>query len=267
MKNIILNNELSVPQIGLGTYDLKADSIKAAMDIGYRLIDTAWQYGNETEVGKAVKESGVGRENVFITTKLWTDDIRSGKIREAFEKSLKNLQTDYLDLYLIHWPAKGFEKAWEVMTELYSERKIRAIGVSNFNQHHFEELSKISDIVPVLNQIESHPCFQNKDVIGYCRKNNIAVQAWCPLGGSFSHLVDNDIFKPIAAKHKKTPAQIILRWHLQREVMIIPRSSKKERLKTNIDLFDFNLDNNDMDIINKLDTGYRMGSDPDNFNF
>lgn len=257
---------IAIPKIGLGTYDLKSDSIRNGIDAGYRLFDTAWQYGNECEVGKAVLESGIDREDIFVTTKLWTKQIRMSIVREALEESLRNLKMDYVDLYLIHWPADGFEKAWEEMNILMKEGKIKAIGVSNFNKRQLDKIANIG-VSPAVNQIESHPYFRNDELIKECVNRNIKVQAWCPLGGSYSSLKTDKLFEEIAQKYDRTPAQIILRWHIQRGLMVIPRSSNIMRLKDNIHVFDFKLDEADMSKINALDTGIRMGADPDNFNF
>lgn len=267
MNFIQLSNNISLPQIGLGTFDLKSDSIRNALDVGYRLLDSAWQYQNETEVKKAVADSGIDRRELYITTKLWTEDIRKNRVREALEESLRNLGTDYVDLYLIHWPAFGFERAWDTMAELRDEGKIREIGVSNFSERHFELLAKILGEIPVINQVESHPHFCNDGIIQFCRKQNIAVQAWCPLGGSYSRLKEEGILKKLSEKYNKTAVQLILRWHIQRNVMVIPRTSKKDRMKENLDIYDFELEQTDMEKISALNTGKRMGADPDNFSF
>lgn len=266
MEYLQIADGLRAPRIGLGTFDLKEDSIRTGLEAGYRLFDTAWQYKNEDQVGKAVKESGIAREEVLITTKLWTRHIRMGKAREALEESLRSLNLDYVDLYLIHWPAKGYEKAWEVMNTLKEEGKVKAIGVSNFNSHHLEAITRAGS-VPAINQVESHPYFPNDEVIAQCRKRGICAQAWCPLGGPYSNLKSDKVFEHLSQKYKKTPAQIILRWHMQRGMMAIPRSSSKKRLEENLEIFDFWLEEADMTKIDKLDTGKRMGADPDNFDF
>lgn len=262
-----IDKGVNIPQIGLGTFDLKAEEILAGIQVGYRLLDTAWQYRNEGEVGKAVKESGIKREEITITTKLWTEDIRKNRVREECEESLRALQMDYVDLYLIHWPAKGFECAWEIMTRLKEEGKIKAAGVSNFQEHHLEALERVSKMRPALNQIECHPYFRNEGLIKYCLVKDIAAQAWCPLGGSYSQLVSDHRLKPLAEKYRKTPAQIVLRWHLQRNVLIIPRTSNRQHLVSNQDIFDFRLDSHDMEEIDSMDTGHRIGADPDCFDF
>lgn len=267
MVQITLDDGNLIPQLGLGTFDLKEEHIYRALEMGYRLLDTAWQYGNEAEVGRAVRKSGIKREGLTITTKLWTDDVRTGRVRRALEDSLRNLQMDYVDLYLIHWPAEGFERAWLEMVQLKKEGKIRSIGVSNFKIHHLEALKNVSDEVPVLDQIECHPYFYDTDVIRYCRKDNIAVQAWCPLGGASARFPEKAVFHKIAERYGKTPAQIILRWHLQNGMLVIPRSSDAGRARENLDIFDFELMREDMDTIDALNTGKRIGADPDAFCF
>ncbi len=258
--------EQKIPQIGLGTFDLKEESIRSGIEIGYRLIDTAWQYGNEKEVGNAVRTCSIPREDIFVTTKLWTEHVRTNSTRNALEESLRNLQLEYIDLYLIHWPAEGYEKAWETMIQLKEEGKIKNIGVSNFTEEQLKNLESYG-VKPVLNQIESHPYFRNDDLIQECEKRGILAQVWCPLGGSYSNLKANQVFERLSEKYGKTPAQIILRWHIQRKVLLIPRSKNYQRLKENVEVFDFQLEKEDMRKIDELETGKRMGADPKNFNF
>lgn len=267
MNRIIAGQGFSIPQIGLGTFGLKEPHILEALRLGYRLIDTAWQYGNEADVGRAVRASGVERGELSVTTKLWTEDIRRRRAREALEESLRNLMTEYVDLYLIHWPAEGFEQAWLEMGKLKAEGKIRALGVSNFQMHHFEKLREVSDGFPAVNQIECHPFFQNREVSDYCRRHGVAVQAWCPLGGSYARFFEKEIFGDMGKKYQKSPAQIILRWHVQRGMCAIPRSSHPARLRENLEVFGFQLEDADMARIDALDTGRRIGADPDRFQF
>lgn len=267
MTRVIVEQGFSIPQIGLGTFDLKELHILEALQLGYRLIDTAWQYGNEREAGRAIKASGLDRGELFVTTKLWTEAIRQKRVRETLEDSLRNLMMEYVDLYLIHWPADGFEQAWLEMEKLKAEGKIRAIGVSNFQPHHIEALRNVSDTFPVINQIERHPFYHNKEVTAYCRKQGMAVQAWCPLGGAHARFFEKEIFRDMGRKYQKSPAQIILRWHIQKGIYVIPRSSHPIRLKDNLEVFDFRLDDADVDLIDALDTGRRIGADPDNFQF
>lgn len=261
-----LSESVKIPQIGLGTFDLKEESILNGLEAGYRLLDTAWQYRNECEVGKAIKHSGLKREEIFITTKIWTDFIRSGEIEKALHESLENLTLDYIDLLLIHWPATGYESAWEKMIELREKGLVKNIGVSNFTAQMIDNIS-VSGVLPVVNQIESHPYFQNDEVIDFCKEKNIMPQAWCPLGGSYSDLKNNALFEGLSDKYSKSPAQIILRWHIQRNVLIIPRTQNKERLRDNMDIFDFELSSEDVKKINLLNTVRRMGADPENFSF
>lgn len=261
-----VSETVRIPQIGLGTFDLKEESILNGLEAGYRLLDTAWQYKNEQEVGKAIKKSGINREELFVTTKIWTDFIRSGEIEKALHESLENLTLDYIDLLLIHWPATGYESAWEKMIELREKGLVKNIGVSNFTAQMIANIS-VSGVLPVINQIESHPYFQNDEVIDFCKERNIMPQAWCPLGGSYSNLKNNALFEELSEKYSKSPAQIILRWHIQRNMLIIPRTQNKERLRDNMDIFDFELSSEDVKKINSLNTGRRMGADPENFNF
>ncbi len=268
MRKIVLNEGVEMPVIGIGGWAQKKQDICNALAVGYRLIDTAAQYGNEAEIGEAIKESEIDRKDLFITTKLWTQDIREGKATAAFENSLRNLKTEYVDLYLIHWPAEGFEKAWIEMEKLYREGKIRSIGVSNFEKHHFEELaSNGATMVPAVNQIESHPYFSNQEMIDYAASKNIVSEAWCPLGGPGSGEMKDAVIMEIADRHKKTPAQIMLRWHIQRGVVVIPKSSNEERMKQNLEVFDFELGENDMTAIAALERGRRLGAHPDHFDF
>lgn len=272
MKNIILNNEIEIPAIGFGVFQTDSgaqteNAVKWALESGYRNIDTASIYGNEESVGKAIRESGISREEVFLTSKLWNDDIRSGKAEEAFNKSLERLQTDYLDLYLIHWPAEGYQKAWKVLEKLYLEKKIRAIGVSNFERHHLEELDKTAEVRPMVNQIESNPAFQNTELIHYCLGRGMAVQAWSPLGGKGTSLLTNECLAELGTKYGKSAAQIVIRWHMQRNVIPLPKSVNENRIRSNIEVTDFRLSEEDMARIRTLDENKRVGADPDNFNF
>ena len=267
-----LNSGTTIPQLGLGVFkahngNQAENAVKWALEAGYRHIDTAMIYGNEESVGSAIKKSDIPREEIFLTTKLWNDDIRKGRIREAFHESLAQLQTDYVDLYLIHWPADGYAQAWIEMETLYAEGKIRAIGVSNFQIHHLKSLAKIAKVVPAVNQIESHPYFHNQEVSNYCRENSIAVQVWSPLGGTGGNLLEDDTLAVLARRYGKSPAQIVLRWHIQRGVIVIPKSIHKNRIFSNIDIFDFELAKEDMFTIDTLNRNARLGGDPDNFQF
>lgn len=269
----LLNNGVKLPPIGFGVYKIDSDDetqkcVLCALENGYRHIDTAACYGNEKGVGHAVKSSNLKRSEIFITTKLWNDAQRQEKILDAFERSLENLQTDYIDLYLIHWPVKEkFLKTWEAFEKIYESKLVKAIGVSNFTIGHLEELKKISAIVPAVNQVELHPYFNQTDLLEYCLNNNIQLEGWSPLGAGRNDLLQNKLINDLAQKYNKTPAQIILRWNVERKVSVIPKSSNPQRIKENINIFDFALSMDEVESINKLDMGQRVGPDPDNFNF
>ena len=270
MITVKFENKVKMPRLGLGVWqcgDKTEDAVKYALQAGYRLIDTAAEYGNEKAVGKAIRESGIPREKIFITTKLWNSDIRKGRAKEAFFDSFKRLQTDYIDMYLIHWPAEGFQKAWQDMTEIYHEGWVRAIGVSNFQIHHAKELENASDVIPFVNQIESHPYFNNQELIDYCLEHKIEVTAYSPLGSNENGLLEDPILMRIARKYGKTVAQVILRWNLQRGITSIPKSVNKKRIEENINIFDFELSSGDMNKIFALNKNERVSEDPDNFNF
>ena len=272
METIILNNGVKIPQLGLGVYLTKdgpdtVNSVKWALEAGYRHIDTAMIYGNEKSVARGIKESGIKREDIFITTKLWNEDIRQGRTLEAFEKSLDALETDYVDLYLIHWPADGYEKAWKEMEKIYKSGRARAIGVSNFEVHHLETLMKNATVKPAVNQIESHPYFTNQPLIDYCRDMDIVTEVWSPLGGTGGNVLENETLKALAEKYGKSPAQIVIRWDIQRGVVVMPKSTHKDRIASNMQVFDFELSDDDMAIISELNKNERVGADPDNFDF
>lgn len=270
---LTMNNGVQIPQLGLGVFqtpDGRATSqaVTWALQAGYRHIDTAMIYGNEESVGQGIRDSGLKRRDVFLTTKLWNDDIRSGRAKEAFEESLDRLGTDYVDLYLIHWPAQGWQQAWQDMEELYRQRRVRAIGVCNFQQHHLEELHSISSTKPAVNQIESSPQFVNQELIDYCHGElRIDVEAYSPLGGTGGSVLSDPRLESISRKVGRSPAQVILRWHIQRGLIVIPKSTHKERIEQNAQVFDFTLDEDDMNAISAMDSGIRAGADPDNFDF
>lgn len=272
MKQIKLNNGIEIPQMGLGVFQSPqgedtVNSVKWALEAGYGHIDTAKIYGNESDVGKAMLESGVPREDIFLTTKLWNGDIRAERTREAFEESLKALKTDYVDLYLIHWPVDKFEKAWMVMEELYQEGKIKAIGLSNFHKSHLDKIQEIARVKPVINQIESHPYMNNQELIDLSKSLGMEVEVWSPLGGTGGNVLEDKTLNELAEKYGKTPAQIVLRWDIQRGVIVIPKSTHKDRIVSNINVFDFELSDEDMAVINQLNKNLRVGPDPDNFDF
>ncbi len=269
---IALNNDVMIPQIGFGVFQVEdgpqtVDAVRTAIEDGYRHIDTASVYGNEASVGRAIAESGVDRADLFVTTKLWNDDIRKHRTKDAFQESLDRLGLDYVDLYLIHWPAEGWQEAWAAMQELYAQGRMRAIGVSNFERNHLTELLEQTDVLPAVDQVESSPTFPNQDLIDFCHGKDIAVEAWSPLGGTGGTLLTDQRLLDIGEKYGKSSAQVVLRWDLQRGVIPLPKSVHSTRIMQNIHVFDFELDESEMRIISSLDTGKRNGADPNNFDF
>jgi diketogulonate reductase-like aldo/keto reductase len=266
-----LHNGVEMPWFGLGVFKVEngneaTESVKAAIKNGYRSIDTAAIYKNEEGVGIGIKESGVAREELFITSKVWNEDQGYETTLAAFEKSLERLQLDYLDLYLIHWPGKDkYKDTWRALEKLYKDGKIRAIGVSNFQVHHLEELLKDAEIKPMVNQVEFHPRLTQKELRDYCKAQGIQLEAWSPL--MQGQLLDNEVLTQIAEKHNKSVAQVILRWDLQHEVVTIPKSIKEHRIIENADIFDFELSQEDMDKIDALNKDERVGPNPDELLF
>ena len=266
-----LSNGVTMPWLGLGVWQVEngesaVETVKAAVRAGYRSIDTAAAYRNEEGVGQGIRECGVPRGDLFITTKVWNADHGYDSTLRAFEDSRKKLGLDYIDLYLIHWPVKGkYVETWRALTHLYKEGAVRAIGVSNFQIHHLEDVIKDSGIVPMVNQVEYHPRLTQKPLHAFCKQNGIQLEAWSPLmqGG----LMDDPVLNGIARKHGKTPAQVILRWDIQNGVVTIPKSVREERLRENGAIFDFELTAEDMAAIDGLNQDKRIGPDPDNFNF
>jgi Aldo/keto reductases, related to diketogulonate reductase len=269
---IKLNNGIEIPSVGLGVFRLENKEtqqvVESALSIGYRHIDTAEYYANEEAVGAGVKASGIPRKEMFVTTKCWNENLRKDTVMKAFEKSLKKLDMDYVDLYLIHWPVSGkIQEAWKVFEQIYSSGRAKSIGVSNFKQHHLESLKEVSTITPAVNQIELHPYLIQEDVVEYCNSAGIKVEAWSPFAANKMDLFKEKTIVDIANKHSKTPAQVILRWDYQRGIIVIPKSSHKERQAENLNIFDFNLTDEDMTQISMLNKNKRVGADPDNFNF
>lgn len=265
---ITLNSGYKIPQFGLGVFKSElgaetSNAVKWALEADYRHIDTAMMYHNEADVARGIKESGVKREDIFITSKLAVDSVLNKKAVEGIKSSLKALDTDYIDLYLIHWPATNFTEAWKIMNEYRDNGILRSIGVSNFQIRHLERIEKLGLSVPAVNQIELHPSFQQHELTAYCKERGIEIEAWSPLGGSDHSLIGNPVIQQIANKHGKTGAQVIIRWHVQKGNIVIPKSVKKERIEENSDVFDFILDDNDMEAIAGMDTGVRSYWDPD----
>jgi diketogulonate reductase-like aldo/keto reductase len=267
----ILHNGVKMPWFGLGVYKAQVgeetfQAVKAAIKAGYRSIDTAAFYENEESVGQAIKEAGVPREDLFITTKVWNSDQRNDTVLQAFETSIKKLDLDYVDLYLVHWPVKEkYKETWKVLEDLYRQGLVRAIGVSNFNIHHLEDLQADAQIKPMVNQVELHPFLTQPELRDYCKKQEIQIEAWSPLGRG--RLLDHPVLKEIGANHNKSTAQVILRWDLQNRIVTIPKSITESRIIENASIFDFALTESEMGKINDLNENRRFGTDPDNFDY
>jgi len=264
---IKMSNGVEIPAIGLGVWQVQDESAlrtscKAALDAGYRHIDTAAIYGNEEMVGRAIADFG-DRKEIFITTKLWNADHLNAEA--AFEKSLKNLRTDYIDLYLIHWPSpknNNYTAAWKSLVKIYKSGRARAVGVSNFHKHHIEEVAEAAGMLPHMNQVERHPLLQQAELDAYCKGAGIALTAYSPLASGHMSEIESDI-KPIADKYGKTVAQVILRWHFQSGWVLIPKSVTPKRVAENCDIFGFELDGADMAMMKAIDKGVRYLPDPD----
>jgi 2,5-diketo-D-gluconate reductase A len=260
METVKLNNGVEMPILGFGVYQINdqqvcEESVVEAIKAGYRLIDTAAIYGNEEGVGRAIKRSGIKREELFITTKLWINDAGYEKAKKAFETSLKKLGLDYLDLYLIHQPYGDVYGSWRAMEELYKEGKIKAIGVSNFEPDRLIDLILNNKIVPAVNQIETHPFCQQIKTGEYLKEKQVQLESWGPFAEGKNNLFSNETMKTITVKYNKSIAQVILRWLIQRGIVCIPKSTHKERIIENFNVFDFKLSDEDMQIIKSLDQG------------
>ncbi|MHA4412528.1 aldo/keto reductase [Bacillus cereus] len=279
MKNLqsktVLNNGVEMPWFGLGVFKVEdgpelVEAVKSAIKAGYRSIDTAAIYGNEKAVGEGIragiKEAGISREDLFITSKVWNSDQGYETTLAAYEESLKKLELEYLDLYLVHWPVEGkYKDTWRALETLYKEKRVRAIGVSNFQIHHLQDVIKEAEIKPMINQVEYHPRLTQKELQAFCKEQGIQMEAWSPL--MQGQLLDNEKLQEIAEKHGKTTAQVILRWDLQNGVITIPKSTKEHRIIANADIFNFELTKEDMEKIDALNQNHRVGPDPDNFDF
>jgi len=272
---VTLHNGVKMPGFGLGVFQVEegpelVNAVKVAIKHGYRSIDTAAIYGNEEGVGQGIREglqeAGISREEIFVTSKVWNADLGYESTIAAYETSLKKLGLEYLDLYLIHWPVEGkYKEAWRALETLYKEGRVKAIGVSNFQIHHLENLLKDAEIKPVINQVECHPRLTQKELQAFCTKHGIQLEAWSPL--MQGELLDNEVLSTIAAKYDKSVAQVILRWDIQNSIITIPKSTKEHRIVENSAIFDFELTKTDIELIDRLNQNHRVGPDPDNFDF
>lgn len=266
----VLGNGVKMPWLGLGVWKSKEgdeviQAVKAAIQTGYRSIDTAAVYGNEQGVGTAIKESGISRDELFITTKVWNADQGYDSTLKAFEESRRKLGLDVIDLYLIHWPVKGkYKDTWRALEKLYKDGSVRAIGVSNFHVHHLEDMLAQSEIAPMVNQVEFHPLLSQPELRALCKEKQIQLEAWSPL---MQGNLDIPLLTELGAKYGKSAAQIVLRWDLQHGVVTIPKSVTASRIQQNADVFDFELSPEDMAKLDALNENRRFGPDPDNFNF
>ncbi|SCK56831.1 aldo/keto reductase [Streptomyces sp. WMMB 322] len=269
---VTLNNGIRMPQLGFGVYQVPEDEthgvVASALEAGYRSIDTAALYRNEAGTGRALAESGIPREELFVTTKLWNTDQGHDAALKAFDTSLEKLGLDHVDLYLIHWPLPArdlYVETWRALEKIHAEGRARAIGVSNFQPAHLRRLREESDIVPAVNQIELHPRLQQRELREFDAGLGVATEAWSPLGRGNGVLVD-PVVTGIAEKHGRSPAQVVLRWHIQLGNVVIPKSATPARIRENIDVFGFELDDEDLASMGTLETGARVGPDPDTFN-
>jgi diketogulonate reductase-like aldo/keto reductase len=267
-----LANGVRMPWEGLGVFQIDSDAeaenvVRTGIDLGYRSVDTASIYGNERGVGRAIRSCGVPRDQLFVTTKIWNEDMRRERVGEAFEESMRRLGLDYVDLYLLHWPIAGkIVQSWQALEKLCRAGRIKAIGVSNFMIPHLDELLAAAETVPAVNQIEFHPYLQSKPLVSHCQAKGIQIEAWSPLMQGGPVLRDRTLVD-VARKHGKTVAQVVLRWDVQGGVVTIPKSVKRERIAENANIFDFALADSEMAAIAALDRGQRNGADPFNFNF
>ncbi|MCL6637604.1 MAG: aldo/keto reductase [Alicyclobacillus sp.] len=268
---VTLNNGVTMPWLGLGVYKVEEGeeverAVQTALQVGYRSIDTAALYRNEAGVGRALRASGVPRDEVFITTKVWNSDQGYDSTLQAFAASREKLGVDVVDLYLIHWPVKGkYLDTWRALETLYEEGKVRAIGVSNFQIHHLQDILAMCKVRPAVNQVECHPYLTQTELRTFCEQHEIRMEAWSPLAKG--RVLDDPVVQAIARQHGKTPAQVVIRWHLQHQVVVIPKSVRPERIRANADVFDFELSAADMAALDGLNRHERTGPDPDHFDF
>ncbi|WP_088007753.1 aldo/keto reductase [Indiicoccus explosivorum] len=266
-----LHNGIQMPRFGLGVYKMtdREEALRAmseAISTGYRAIDTASLYGNEREVGEAVRHSGVKREDIFVTSKVWNTDQGYDNTLRAFEKTLEHLGFDYLDLYLTHWAVEGkYPDTYRAIERLYAEKLLRATGVSNHQPHHLERIFVKAHVKPMVNQVELSPQLTQEEVRSFCREHDIAVTAWSPLARG--RLLEDQVLRRIGEAHGKSPAQVVIRWHLQNDIIVIPKSVTPARIRENADVFDFVLSPEEMAAVDGLNRNERTGADPDNFNF
>ncbi len=270
--NVKLNNGVEIPQLGFGVFQIKAEETRAAtleaLKVGYRHIDTAEMYGNEREVAEGIRDSGIARADVFVTSKLNNGFHAHDKALTAFDRSLEAMKFDYLDLFLIHWPLPGvgdFVETWQALEEISRSGRVRAIGVSNFQAHHIERLAAETTVIPAVNQIEIHPYFTQDDLRAFDREHGIATEAWSPIAQG--QVLDDPTIVPIAERLSRTPAQVTLRWHIQRGEIVFPKSTTPKRIAENFALFDFELTDEDMAAITALHRNGRRGPNPDEFNW
>lgn len=266
-----LHNGVKMPWLGLGVYKVEngtevINAVKTALQVGYRSIDTASFYKNEEGVGQGIRESGIPREEIFVTTKVWNSEQGYESTLQSFEDSLARLGLDYLDLFLIHWPVAGkYKDTWRALEKLYKEGRVRAIGVSNFHIHHLKDLMEDAEIKPMVNQVELHPRLSQVELRSFCKEQGIQIEAWSPI--MRGRLLDNEVLAEIGKKYNKTTTQVILRWDYQHGIVTIPKSVHKQRIKENAAIFDFELTPSEMSQIDGLNQNIRTGADPDNFDF
>jgi diketogulonate reductase-like aldo/keto reductase len=272
---ITLSNDAMIPQLGLGVWQTRdgaevESAVSSALAAGYRMIDTAAVYGNEVGVGNAIRSSGIDRSQIFVTTKVWNPDQGYDKTLAAFESSMKKLDIEYIDLYLIHWPMPAvglYKETWRALEKLYADGRVKAIGVSNFHVAHLDDLLTTATVVPMVNQIELHPYLPQHELRQYGKQHNIAIESWSPIGGGGGTLLSEPVLARIGETYGKSPAQVVIRWHIQSGLIVIPKSVHADRITQNIDVFDFHLSAQDMESIDHLQNDHRTGPNPDTANF